>query len=276
VRNIFSITIICLSFLIVGVFLSLSNNLQHTAAELNRNLAVVFFLDRGLPDGERNALEQKIKASPFITGAVYISPEQALERFRKNFPELRDIVASLKTNPFPPSFEATLRDQATRSGQIQEFLRRMAGEKGVEDIQFNRDWVDKMQSLSRMVRAIGFFLGGILVSASFFIISNVIRLNVLARKDEILILRLVGATNNFIRVPFLMEGNPGKPAFPAPHFLPDQTLPPLSGKIAGRTPADHRLPLSDNLAMPAADRGRRLDRLSGEPEFPLSFPQDIS
>ena len=205
-RNIFSITIICLSFLIVGVFLSLSNNLQHTAAELNRNLAVVFFLDRGLPDGERNALEQKIKASPFITGAVYISPEEALERFRKNFPELRDIVASLKANPFPPSFEATLRDQATRSGQIQEFLRCMAGEKGVEDIQFNRDWVDKMQSLSRMVRAIGFFLGGILVSASFFIISNVIRLNVLARKDEILILRLVGATNNFIRVPFLMEG----------------------------------------------------------------------
>ena len=63
-----------------------------------------------------------------------------------------------------------------------------------------------MQSLSRLARAIGFFLGGILILASFFIISNVIRLNVFARKAEIEILRLVGATNTFIRLPFLIEG----------------------------------------------------------------------
>jgi cell division transport system permease protein len=63
-----------------------------------------------------------------------------------------------------------------------------------------------MQSLSRLARAVGFFLGGILILASFFIISNVIRLNVFARKSEIEILRLVGATNTFIRFPFFMEG----------------------------------------------------------------------
>ena len=205
-RNLFSITIICLSFLIVGVFLSLSNNLQHTASELNRNLAVVFFLDKDSAEAERSALEKKIKSSPLIMAVSYVSPDQALERFRKNFPELQDIVSSLSANPFPPSFEATLRDQSSRSAEIQEFLRRLAGEKGVEDIQFNRDWVDKMQSLSRLVRAVGFFLGGILVLASFFIISNVIRLNVLARKEEILILRMVGGTNTFIRIPFLLEG----------------------------------------------------------------------
>jgi cell division transport system permease protein len=63
-----------------------------------------------------------------------------------------------------------------------------------------------MQSLSRLAQAVGFFLGGILVLASFFIISSVIKLNVFARKEEIVILRFVGATNTFIRIPFLMEG----------------------------------------------------------------------
>ena len=77
---------------------------------------------------------------------------------------------------------------------------------GSEDVQFNRDWVERMQSLSRLAKAIGFFLGGILALASFFIISNVIRLNVFAHKEEIEILRMVGGTNLFIRVPFLLEG----------------------------------------------------------------------
>ena len=78
--------------------------------------------------------------------------------------------------------------------------------KSIEDIQFSKDWVEKMQSLSRLARAVGFFLGGILVLASFFIVSNVIKLNVMARKEEIEILRLVGGTNAFIRIPFLTEG----------------------------------------------------------------------
>jgi len=82
----------------------------------------------------------------------------------------------------------------------------MHNTKGIVDIQYNREWVERMQSLSRLARAVGFFLGGILILASFFIISNVIKLNVLARRNEIEILRFVGATNSFIRVPFLMEG----------------------------------------------------------------------
>jgi len=78
--------------------------------------------------------------------------------------------------------------------------------QGIEDVQFNKDWAEKIQSLSRLVKAVGFFFGGILILASFFIISNVIKLNVLARKGEIEILRLVGASNTYIRIPFLAEG----------------------------------------------------------------------
>lgn len=82
----------------------------------------------------------------------------------------------------------------------------MRKREGISDIQYNREWVERMKTFDRLIRAVGFFLGGILIFASFFIISNVIKLNVLARKNEIDILRLVGSTNWFIRIPFVLEG----------------------------------------------------------------------
>ena len=205
-RNLLSVTIICLSFLILGVFFSLSNNLEHIADEMSENMVVVFFLSPDVTAKDLSHIEERIKASPSVVRVTYVSRQQAWERFQKNFPELQEIVKNLGTNPFPPSFEATLQKGSFRSDDILGFIEEIKNVAGVEDVQFNRDWVQKMQSLSRLARAIGFFLGGILILASFFIISNVIRLNVFARKGEIEILRLVGATNTFIRLPFLIEG----------------------------------------------------------------------
>lgn len=205
-RNLLSVTIICLSFLILGVFFSLSNNLQFIADQTAENMMVVFFLSPEATAAEIDAIEQRIQASPYVVRMNRVSSKQAWDRFQNNFPELREILKSLGVNPFPPSFEATLQKKAFMSNEIIGFINDIKNTKGVEDAQFNRDWAQKMQSLSRLVRAIGFFLGGILILASFFIISNVIRLNVFARQGEIEILRFVGATNAFIRLPFLLEG----------------------------------------------------------------------
>ncbi|MEW5901769.1 MAG: permease-like cell division protein FtsX [Acidobacteriota bacterium] len=199
-------TIICLSFLIVGVFLSLSNNLQFVANELSANMVVVFFLSPDVSAKDLSLIEERVKTSPSVERVRYVSRAQALERFRNNFPELEEILKNLNVNPFPSSLEATLLQDARKSDDILGFIEEIRNIHGVEDVQFNREWVEKMQSLSRLARAVGFFLGGILILASFFIISNVIRLNVFARKGEIEILRLVGATNTFIRIPFLLEG----------------------------------------------------------------------
>jgi cell division transport system permease protein len=205
-RNLLSVTIICLSFLILGVFFSLSNNLKRIAEEMSESMVVVFFLSPDVTTQDLGQIEERIKSSPSVVRVDYVSRQRAWERFQKNFPELREILKNLGTNPFPPSFEATLQKGTFRSDDILGFIEEIKNVAGVEDVQFNRDWVQKMQSLSRLARAIGFFLGGILILASFFIISNVIRLNVFARKAEIDILRLVGATNTFIRLPFLIEG----------------------------------------------------------------------
>lgn len=205
-RNVFSVTIICLSFLIVGIFVSISNNLQYTAQRISQDMAVVFFLEKDISPADQEAIVKELENSPLVQKTQFVSSVQAMEKFLKKFPDLQGIVDNLKMNPFPPSLEVMLREKDLAYEEAQPLIERMNGMKGVEDIQFNKDWVEKMQSLSRLAKAVGFFLGGILILASFFIVSNVIKLNVIARKDEIEILRFVGGTNTFIRIPFLTEG----------------------------------------------------------------------
>jgi cell division transport system permease protein len=169
-------------------------------------MQIIFFLEKDLPEEQRNSVENRLEESSLVNNVQYISTEQALERFQQNFPDLQGIIENIEINPFPASFETNLAEENLSPETILRFIQAMREMDGIEDVQFNRDWVERMQSLSRLAKAIGFFLGGILALASFFIISNVIRLNVFARKEEIEILRMVGGTNLFIRVPFLLEG----------------------------------------------------------------------
>lgn len=176
------------------------------AQQLSQEMAVVCFLNKDISPSEKEAIENKLKDSSLVTKIQYVSKERALEKFLEKFPELQPVVDNLDTNPFPPSFEITLKEKGVSFQETRSLIDGLKTIKNIDDVQFSKDWVEKMRSLSRLARAVGFFLGGILVLASFFIVSNVIKLNVMARKEEIEILRLVGGTNAFIRVPFLAEG----------------------------------------------------------------------
>jgi cell division transport system permease protein len=169
-------------------------------------MAAVFFLEMNISEDKRKAIDDELKRSPLVLDTQFVTSEQAVEKFQARFPELEGIIANLKNNPFPPSIEATFKEKSISTRETENLITRIGNLQGVEDVQFNQNWVERMHSFSRLSKAVGFFLGGILVLASFFIISNVIKLNVFARKDEIGILRLVGATNTFIRIPFLLEG----------------------------------------------------------------------
>lgn len=169
-------------------------------------MVAVFFLNKDIPPEKIDEIEKVLKKSPLVTKVNFISASQAIEKFREKFPELQGIIDNLKLNPFPPSFEVSLHEESLTSEDTSLLLQKIKNLDGIEDIQYNKDWVERMESLSRLAKAIGYFLGGILILASFFIISNVIKLNVFARKEEIQILRFVGATNTFIRIPFMCEG----------------------------------------------------------------------
>ena len=184
----------------------MSNNLQHTAQELSKNLNAVFFLEKDLSDTEKSAIRDRLQNSALVADIQFVSATDALEKFQGKFPDLQDILENLDKNPFPPSFEVIFKDDDLAPEDIFAFIEEFKNTEQVVDVQFSQEWIERMYSLSRLARAVGYFLGGILVLASFFIISNIIKLNVFSRKDEIEILRLSGATNMFIRIPFLLEG----------------------------------------------------------------------
>lgn len=205
-RNIFSLVIICLAFLTVGIFLSLSNNLRLTARNLANNMLIAFFLDKNADETSVKALMADIAAVPFIKEVRFVGEAEALEKFKAGFPELKGVVENLKSNPFPPSIEARVSERTPPADRLLRFIENIRGRPFVTDIQYNQDWIERVKAFNRIVNSVGVFLGGILLLASVFIISNVIRLNVFARKNEIEILRLVGSTNLFIRIPFWLEG----------------------------------------------------------------------
>jgi hypothetical protein len=242
------------------------------AGQLAENMVVVFFLDPDISTPDLKLVEERIKTSPAVVRVNHISRQQALERFEKNFPELGEIIKNLGANPFPPSLEATLQREVFMSDEILGFIEEIKNVQGVEDIQFNREWVRKMQSLSRLARAVGFFLGGILILQCH----PPQRLCPQERDRD----PSSGRSNQHLHPLSLSSGrhgarNPGELALPGPALSPDQALPLVSGRLSGGTPGDGQLPLSVSLSISYYDFGRSTDGASGESEFSLPLPEDL-
>jgi cell division transport system permease protein len=136
----------------------------------------------------------------------YVSKDEAIERFQSYFPELETLPAMLESNPLPASFEIQMAPNHRSPEQVHQFAGELDSRSGVEEVDYDLLWVERLTAIIDLIRALGFFIGGALIVASVFTISNVIKLTVYGREDEISIMRLVGATHAYIRGPFLMEG----------------------------------------------------------------------
>lgn len=133
----------------------------------------------------------------------YISKERALERFRERLGEQQSILNALgDNNPLPNGYDI----KVERPEQIKEIAQIIANIQGVENVRYGKEMVEKLFSLTKMIRTFGLIIIVFLALAATFIISNTIRLTVFARRREIGIMKYVGATDWFIRWPFLLEG----------------------------------------------------------------------
>jgi cell division transport system permease protein len=119
------------------------------------------------------------------------------------FRDLSALPEDLGENPFPASLELTLRADRQSPAEVERMAKAFTGVPGVREIQYDLLWIERLATGVRLVRGVGAFLGGILVLAGIFTISNVIRLTIYAREDELDIMRLVGATRADVRGPFV-------------------------------------------------------------------------
>jgi cell division transport system permease protein len=201
-----AILMIALALSIVGVFLIVSDNLNRALERWQAGSKLVIFFDPEAGGAAVAEVERFLAAQKDFGARRFISRAEALKRFRETFSNLATVVDELDTNPFPASFEVEVSrgtvDSPTFDDRV-SLLRRMPG---VQEVQFDWEWLARLRTLLRAVNGGGLIVGGVLALAAAFMIANVIRLTMFLYRDEIEIMRLVGATEGIVRGPFFLEG----------------------------------------------------------------------
>jgi cell division transport system permease protein len=204
--SVLSILTIAIALFMVGLFVLVSANLQRVVDEWSRSAEFSVYLRDEATPPERDAVRRALAEHPAVAGIEAVSKEAALERFRRAFPELAPATASAPDNPFPASFEARLSSPAVNVAAVGKLAERIAAMPGVADVRYDRRWLDRLASFSGFVRYAGFILASVLVLAAGLTVTNVVRLALYARRDEVEIMELVGAPMAFIKGPFVCEG----------------------------------------------------------------------
>jgi cell division transport system permease protein len=194
------------TFACVGVFLLLYVNLKAMAASLERDIQVLVYLEEGLGPGATALLEQQLKSDRAVASLSYVSKDQALAEFQQQFPADSQLLQGLGQNPLPASYVVTLVPAFRTSDGIKRWAERTRTISGVEQVQYSQDWIDALGNLVRYIEVAAMIVGVILSAACVTIIANTIRLALYARREEIEILGMIGATKAFVRIPYLLEG----------------------------------------------------------------------
>jgi cell division transport system permease protein len=195
------------TFACVGVFLLLYVNLNAMAASLERDIQILVYLEDTLGPGAVALLEQRLKADPAVDSLAYISKDQALVEFQKQFPLDSHLLQGLGQNPLPASYVVTLAPPFRTSEGVKRWAERVRTITGVDQVQYSQDWIDALGTLVRYIEVAAMIVGIILSAACVTIIANTIRLALYARREEIEILGMIGATKAFIRIPYVLEGS---------------------------------------------------------------------
>ena len=201
-----SIGTIAIAFTTLGGFLLISVNVQDVLDRWLEAAEMSIYLHDTASEEDRLALEQFLRAQPAVAEVEYVSRERALERFRNDFPELRDVTTGIGENPFPSAFEVRLRAGNGGDAEADSLSSEVAGKPGVSDIRYDRRWLARLNAAITFVRSIGLVIVVLLAVASALTVASVVRLAAHARRDEIEIMQLVGAPLTYVRGPLVLEG----------------------------------------------------------------------
>jgi len=206
-----AIVTIYLSLLVIGLFLSATMVINQLLESVESQFAISVYVRDDASEEDIWAMQTYIRTLPYVGDVTFISKEEALERFREEYnPE---IVEAMGDNPLPASIEVSLTDPSKVSEVAEQIMQSDLFLRIIDEpdnpnasVKYGQQIVDRLFSLTRIIRIVSIAIVALLGFVSLIFINNTIRLAVFARRTEISIMRLVGASNGFIRGPFLLEG----------------------------------------------------------------------
>lgn len=201
-----AIFMIALSLVIVGFFLLISNNLESAVERVGSSSRMTIYLDAGADPNAIASVAARLQSTEGFRRFRHVTPREAMTRFRTYFKHLGPVVDDLGSNPFPDSFEVELTRRTIESPAFDQSVRAIRAIPSVDTIEYDWQWTTRLRRAAAIIDTAGLIIGGIFALAASFMIANVIKLTMLLYREEIEIMRLVGATERTVRGPFLIEG----------------------------------------------------------------------
>jgi cell division transport system permease protein len=197
---------IALALFVLGGFLLVTTNLERLGAGWSSAAEMSVYLADEVSATDRDAIERALAPGAVVLGREFVSKSEALARFKQTFGDIASAIDTAGENPLPASYEVRLRTGAGYESGMDALASQVRRLAGVADVRYDRQWLDRVMSAIRVIRSLGFVLALLLTLAAALTVANVVRLGLNARRDELDIMRLVGAPQAFVRGPFLMEG----------------------------------------------------------------------
>lgn len=191
---------------VFGGFLLIQQNLHGLLRGWGSQIQIFAYLDNNLTQAElRSALEQ-VRAYPEVEGVRFVSKADAWESFKKSLGSQSGVLEGLPPDILPASLEISLRRPFREHASVAGVAQRLRGLKGVSDVEYPEEWIEKLSLLLLGVQWAKWVVGGFLFVATLLIVGSTVKLAIVARKDEIEIMQLVGAPARLIKAPFVVEG----------------------------------------------------------------------
>lgn len=201
-----SIATIAFALYTLAVFGLVWLNIERVLSDVERRVEVIAYLEDGTEPGESSTLVAEVMAYPEVDSIAYVSKEDALAQASADLSEYTLLYEDLEENPLPASIEIALKPGYRRQEHVQEVATRVARFPFVEEIKYGEEWVRKLNFLQDVSLFIGLVVGAIFAGIAFVAIGATINIVLIAREDEVSIMKMVGATPAFIAQPFILEG----------------------------------------------------------------------
>jgi len=205
--NVVTIGTIALALLIVSLFLLVFINMESAAESWSERVQVTVYFDHELSAQEQTAFRGKIGALVGVSRISYVSRDEALKRFKDRLRGQETLLEGVQPEILPTSLEITLKRANRDTLSVEQFVTALKRIPGITEVQYGEEWVRRFNLFLNFMRLVGALLGGFLLVAVIFIVSNTIKLTIYARRDELEVMSLVGATKFFIKAPYLVEGS---------------------------------------------------------------------
>ncbi|MBW2658816.1 MAG: ABC transporter permease [Deltaproteobacteria bacterium] len=197
---------VSLSVLIFSFFYLIYTNMLHLGDKLGDDLTLIVYLEEEPGPELQQQLIKKITTFDDVEAIRFISSAEAYKRFARQLGQNEDVLEDMPKNFLPPSIEVTPLKNLRSLSQVKLFSEYLAKLPGTVKVQYGQEWIERFYYFTRLLSIVVLLSGALLILTTIFMVAYTIRLTILGRHDELELLKLVGATNNYIRIPFILEG----------------------------------------------------------------------